>query len=107
MMPALRNLSELTAADFEAVIGTTFIVPGETPDTPIETLTLRRVERRKPSPPAFADHFSLILRGSRTDVSIDPQMVLLEHETLGLLHLFMSPFGLTPEGMVRYQIVFA
>lgn len=96
-----------SASDFEAAIGTTFVVPGETPDAPIEILTLRRVERRKPSPPAFAEHYSLILRGSRTDVSIDPQMVLLEHETLGLLHLFMSPFGLTPEGLVRYQIVFA
>lgn len=107
MMPVLRNLSELTAADFEAAIGTTFIVPGETPGAPIDTLTLRRVERRKPSPPAFAEHYSLMLRGSRTDVSIDPQMVLLVHETLGTLHLFMSPFGLTPEGTVRYQIVFA
>ncbi|WP_372002519.1 hypothetical protein P7L68_24950 [Tistrella mobilis] len=106
-MPVLRNLSELTATDFEAAIGTAFVVPGETSDTPIEILTLRRVERRKPSPPAFAEHYSLMLRGSRTDVSIDPQMVLLEHETLGVLHLFMSPFGLTPEGLVRYQIVFA
>lgn len=107
MQPDVRSPLQLSAAEFEAAIGSLFVVPGETPDAPVERLTLKRVERRKPSPPAYAEHYSLVLHGSRTDVSIDAQSVLLVHETIGVLHLFMVPFGLTPEGTVRYQIVFS
>ncbi|MET4697957.1 hypothetical protein ABIE65_000974 [Constrictibacter sp. MBR-5] len=103
----LRSLADLTAGDFEAVVGSPFDVPSGEEGAPVERLTLRKVSR-KPALTGFeGERFSLFLDGSRTDIAIDGQEVLLSHETMGQMRLFMGPLGRNPDGTVRYQIVFS
>jgi len=104
-LPGIRP--DVTAGQFEAAIGSSFDVPLGEEGAPVERLTLRRVTRR----PALAgfqrERFSLFLDGSRKDIALDGQEVLLSHETMGRMRLFMVPVGRNPDGTVRYQIVFS
>lgn len=107
MKELMRSPLDVTAQQFEAATGSAFDVPSGEEGAPIERLTLRRVVR-KPALAGFErERFSLFLDGSRTDIAIDGQEVLLSHETLGQMRLFMVPVGRNPDGTVRYQIVFS
>ena len=102
----MRPILDLTADEFEASIDYPFDVPSEEEGVLIERLTLRNVSRKPPLAGFAHERFSLFLDGSRTDIAIDGQQVVLSHETMGQMRLFMVPIGRNPDGTVRYQIVF-
>ncbi|HAE49993.1 MAG: hypothetical protein CMO30_13560 [Tistrella sp.] len=103
----MRAPLDLTADEFEAAATHPFDIPSGEAGVLIERLTLRSVTRKPPLPSFDRERFSLFLDGSRTDIAIDGQEVLLSHETMGQMRLFMVPIGRNPDGTVRYQIVFS
>lgn len=107
MKTSIASPADLTADDFEAAMDRPFEVPSGDGTVSIERLTLRTVTRRPPLAGFGRERFSLLLDGSRTDVAIDGQEVLLSHETMGRMRLFMVPVGRNPDGTMRYQIVFS
>lgn len=102
----MRPILDLTADEFEAAVGHPFDVPSDEEGILIERLTLHHVTKKPPLVGFAHERFSLFLDGSRTDIAIDGQQVVLSHETMGQMRLFMVPIGRNPNGTVRYQIVF-
>ena len=103
----MRSLVDLDADAFEGAIESPFEVPSHEDGVPVERLTLREVVRKPPLPGFARERFSLFLDGSRTDIAIDGQEVLLAHATMGRMRLFIVPVGRNADGTVRYQIAFS
>ena len=55
-------------------------------------------------PNAARQGFSLLFRGAQTP-QLEQQVVRLEHETLGVLEMFLVPVGLDAAG-VQYEAIF-
>jgi hypothetical protein len=95
---------EFEYATFEPLVGTVFEVAAGGYDdalTLIEATPARRaIEGRE------GRCFSLVLRGSRTDLYFNSGVVTLRHPALGTLELTMSPLERCPAGPFEYQIVF-
>ena len=95
-------LQDLTAASFEAHMGTPFRIHfgGESP----LVVVLYEVKPHEAHPGPRSQPFSVYFRGAHPPVL--PQRIYpLEHDGLGKLEIFLVPIGPDAQGM-RYEAVF-
>ena len=90
-------MSELTAADFQPHVGTTFTIDGDTHAMLDEV-------REFDGPEGFRSPFALYFRGPREPV-LPQQTHSLEHAELGTLEIFLVPVGSTEAGTL-YEAIF-
>jgi uncharacterized protein DUF6916 len=95
-------LQDLTAASFEAHLGTPFRVNfgGE---SPLEVL-LYEVKLHEAHPGPRSQPFSIYFRGPHPPL-LPQQIYPLEHDRLGTFEIFLVPIGPDAQGM-RYEAVF-
>jgi hypothetical protein len=98
----MRDLSTLTADQFEAHRGTAFSVEAQGGEM---VLQLEGVERRAGAPQARAA-FSVFWLGPAGSPFLAQGIRTLRHRELGEMELFLVPVE-EVEGGVRYQAVFA
>ncbi|HEY1189380.1 MAG TPA: hypothetical protein VGE74_17130 [Gemmata sp.] len=94
-------LDQLTATDFDALVGTAF-----TAETPHESAALDLIEVTKlrepparPGAPVRRAPFSLTFR-TRTPKYIPQGVFALSHDRLGRIDVFMVPVGWEPGGLL-------
>jgi len=98
-------LAELTVADFAPLIGQRFRIAY--PDY-TENLTLMEAINSKIAPPHGQRHaFILIFQGENPKIMLGQHIYTLHHRAFGQLDLVLSCIGRQPDGVFRYQAIFA
>ncbi|MDQ1357504.1 MAG: hypothetical protein QOG44_1877 [Acidimicrobiaceae bacterium] len=98
----MRDLSALTADDFERCKGETFAVPdGDSEPTDLMLTVVSRLGQHR----GHRDPFSLLFVGSPTPF-LPQGLYHLDHPVMGELELFLVPIGADRDG-VTYEAVFA
>jgi hypothetical protein len=104
----MRDIAALTAADFEAAVGSDFEITGE-PDAargegePIVVRLTKVVLLQER--PGYRRPFSLEFRGPRSP-ALGPVTHGLAHPDMGRLEIFLSPVSADPDG-TTYEAVFS
>ena len=97
----MRDISSLTASDFEAAVGTVFqIALPEGAPVPLELVEVQVVEVADGRP------FSLLFRGPPSPVCA-PITHRLVHPAMGEFELFLGPIASDSSEHITYEAVFA
>ena len=99
-MPEPRPLDSLTAEDFRPRVGGGFRLA----DEPVEWELIEVTAQEGSAQPGSRASFSVVFRGPRQPV-LDQRIRRLEHDTMGVLELFLVPVGPDDAGML-YEAVF-
>jgi hypothetical protein len=99
----VRDLAELTAADFAAATGSVFLVLD---DQGRELLTVALADVTRLHDPSGRDRaFSLLFRGPQAPV-LAPAIQRLGHRDLGDIEIFLGPIRVDADG-TTYEAVFS
>ena len=90
-----RPLESLTAEDFRPHVGGGFRLA----DEPVEWELIEVTAQKGSAQPGSRASFSVVFRGPRQPV-LDQRIRRLEHDTMGVLELFLVPVGPDDAGML-------
>ena len=96
------TLDTVTLDDFLPVVASVFQVKTDNLDLSLELIEAKPGKIQLPDRPRQS--FSLLFRGPQTPRLLQ-QIIPLEHETLGLLEIFLVPVGADERG-TQYEAVF-
>lgn len=99
-MGGLRDLADLSLADFLPSVGSSFARVGE----PAVSLSLVSASKIGQGHPNRVEPFCLLFEGPR-ELSLEQGMHELECGPLGTLGIFVVPVGLSPTGRL-YEAIF-